>query len=215
MLAANHDKSIFYQLDLADAASEFVSKGIALPEGLPADAPLMKRVHDHMFRARILQFSGDDRGRVEQQQAFSLLREGLIATIADAKQMPRLNVYRDQIVWGRSPVRIDLAGGWTDTPPFCMYTGGNVVNVAIELNGQPPLQVYVKPAREFRIILRSIDIGAMESISTWDELRDFNKVGSPFSIPKAALALAGFIPEFSAGRYVSLEEQLKASFLLF
>ena len=210
MLAANHDKSIFYQLDLADAASEFVSKGIALPEGLPADAPLMKRVHDHMFRARILQLSGDDRGRVEQQQAFSLLREGLIATIADAKQMPRLNVYRDQIVWGRSPVRIDLAGGWTDTPPFCMYTGGNVVNVAIELNGQPPLQVYVKPAREFRIILRSIDIGAMESISTWDELRDFNKVGSPFSIPKAALALAGFIPEFSAGRYVSLEEQLKA-----
>lgn len=181
-----------------------------MPEGLPADAPLMKRVHDHMFRARILQLSGDDRGRVEQQQAFSLLREGLIATIADAKQMPRLNVYRDQIVWGRSPVRIDLAGGWTDTPPFCMYTGGNVVNVAIELNGQPPLQVYVKPAREFRIILRSIDIGAMESISTWDELRDFNKVGSPFSIPKAALALAGFIPEFSAGRYVSLEEQLKA-----
>lgn len=85
MLAANHDKSIFYQLDLADAASEFVSKGIVLPEGLPADAPLMKRVHDHMFRARILQLSGDDRGRVEQQQAFSLLREGLIATVADAK----------------------------------------------------------------------------------------------------------------------------------
>ena len=53
---------------------------------------------------------------VEQQQAFSLLREGLINTIADEKQMPRLNVYRDQIVWGRSPVRIDLAGGWTDTP---------------------------------------------------------------------------------------------------
>ena len=151
-----------------------------LPKGLPADAPLMKRVHDHMFRACVLQLSGDERGMVKQQQAFSLLREGLINTIADEKQMPRLNVYRDQIVWGRSPVRIDLAGGWTDTPPYCMYAGGNVVNVAIELNGQPPLQVYVKPTREFRIILRSIDIGAMECISTWDELRDFNKVGSPF-----------------------------------
>lgn len=116
MLAANHDKSIFYQLDLADAASEFVAGGIMLPKGLPADAPLMKRVHDHMFRACVLQLSGDERGMVEQQQAFSLLREGLINTIADEKQMPRLNVYRDQIVWGRSPVRIDLAGGWTDTP---------------------------------------------------------------------------------------------------
>ncbi len=118
MLAANHDKSIFYQLDLADAASEFVAGGIMLPKGLPADAPLMKRVHDHMFRACVLQLSGDERGMVEQQQAFSLLREGLINTIADEKQMPRLNVYRDQIVWGRSPVRIDLAGGWTDTPPL-------------------------------------------------------------------------------------------------
>ena len=209
-LAANHDKSIFYQLDLSDAASEFVAGGIELPEALSADAPLMKRVHDHMFRACVMQLLDDDRGKSEQQQAFSLLREGLISTVINEKQSPHLNVYRDQIVWGRSPVRIDLAGGWTDTPPYCMYTGGNVVNVAIELNGQPPLQVYVKPAQEFRIILRSIDIGAMESISSWEELRNFNKVGSPFSIPKAALALAGFTPEFSADCYASLEEQLKA-----
>ena len=73
-----------------------------------------------------------------------------------------------------------------------------MVNVAIELNGQPPLQVYIKPSDTHKIILRSIDLGAMEVISSWDELRDYNKVGSPFSIPKAALALAGFIPEFSA-----------------
>ncbi len=65
-----------------------------------------------------------------------------------------------------------------------------MVNVAIELNGQPPLQVYIKPSDTHKIILRSIDLGAMEVISSWDELRDYNKVGSPFSIPKAALALA-------------------------
>ena len=210
MLAANHDKSIFYQLDLADAASEFVAGGIMLPKGLPADAPLMKRVHDHMFRACVLQLSGDEQGMVEQQQAFSLLREGWISTIADEKQMPRLNVYRDQIVWGRSPVRIDLAGGWTDTPPYSLYSGGSVVNLAIELNGQPPLQVYVKPCKEFHIVLRSIDMGAMEVISNYDELQDYKKVGSPFSIPKAALTLAGFAPAFSAERYTSLKEQLKA-----
>lgn len=210
MLAANHEKSVFYQLDLADAASAFVAGGIALPAELPSDAPLMKRVHDHAFRSRVRQLSGDGRSVPEEQQAFALLREGLVGTVAEEKQVPRLNVYSDQIVWGRSPVRIDLAGGWTDTPPFCLYAGGNVVNVAVELNGQPPLQVYVKPARALRIVLRSIDIGAMECISTWDELRDFKKVGSPFSLPKAALALAGFVPEFSACRYASLEEQLKA-----
>lgn len=209
MLAANHDKSVFYQLDLADAATVFANGNIPLPKPLTADVPLMKRVHDQMFRSRVLQLSGKEYIR-EQQEAFALLREGLIGTVVAEKQLPTLNVYRDQIVWGRSPVRIDLAGGWTDTPPFCMYAGGNVVNVAIELNGQPPLQVYIKPAKEPQIILRSIDLGAMEVISTWEELQNYRKVGSPFSIPKAALSLAGFTPEFAAEAYTSLEEQLKA-----
>lgn len=209
MLAANHEKSIFYQLDLAHAAKEFAAGGIPLPEALPENVPLMKQIHDHMFRSRVLQLSGKG-WQEEQQKAFSLLRDGLIASVSEDKQTPRLHVYPDQIVWGRSPVRIDLAGGWTDTPPYCMYAGGNVVNVAIELNGQPPLQVYVKPSKEYKIILRSIDLGAMESISSWEELKHYNKVGSPFSIPKAALALAGFVPEFAAERYPSLEEQLKS-----
>ena len=208
MLAANHEKSIFYQLDLADAATAFAHNHIPLPEPLPANTHLMKRIHDSMFRSHVLQLSGQEYIK-EQQQAFSLLREGLIGTVISGKQSPRLNVYRDQIVWSRSPVRIDLAGGWTDTPPFCMYAGGNVVNVAIELNGQPPLQVYIEPANTYKIILRSIDLGAMETISTWQELSDYRKVGSPFSIPKAALSLAGFSPEFAAEKFTSLEEQLK------
>ena len=208
-LAANHERSVFYQLDLADTAREFAAAGITLPEVLPADMPLMKRILNRMFRSRVLQLTGKPY-EAEQQAAFSLLREGLIGSVTCEKQLPRRDVYSDQIVWGRSPVRIDLAGGWTDTPPYCMYAGGNVVNVAIELNGQPPLQVYVKPSDTYRIILRSIDLGAMEVVTTWDELRDYRKVGSPFSIPKAALSLAGFLPEFAAVQYPSLEEQLKS-----
>ena len=210
-LAANYNKSVFYQLDLDDAAAAFIRNSIPLPAPLPHDAPLLTRIQDHSFRARVLKATDFKQSEREEQQAFSLLREGLIQTVSHEKQSPRLDVYRDQIVWARSPVRIDLAGGWTDTPPYCLYAGGNVVNVAIELNGQPPLQVYIKPSPEHRhIILRSIDLGAMECVSTWEELRDFRKVGSPFSIPKAALALAGFVPEFSADRYASLKEQLEA-----
>lgn len=209
LLAANHEKSVFYQLDLSDAAESFAKDKIALPKALPEDNPLMKRIHNHMFRSQVMKISGEAY-KEEEQKAFALLREGLVGSVLGSKQQPCLNVYRDQIVWGRSPVRIDLAGGWTDTPPYCLYAGGNVVNVAIELNGQPPLQVYIKPSDTHKIILRSIDLGAMEVISSWDELRDYNKVGSPFSIPKAALALAGFIPEFSAEAYASLDVQLEA-----
>jgi galactokinase/mevalonate kinase-like predicted kinase len=208
-LAANHEKSVFYQLDLADAAAGFAGGDIPLPASLPPEAPLMKQVHNAMFRARTLQLEGKACA-AERQKAFSLLRKGLIERMKDKEVSPRLNVYRDQIVWGRSPVRIDLAGGWTDTPPYCLYAGGSVVNVAIELNGQPPLQVYIKPSRSYAITLRSIDLGAVEVITTWAELENYNKVGSPFSIPKAALSLAGFVPSFSTGKHKSLEDQLKA-----
>ena len=125
-----------------------------------------------------------------EAQAFGLLREGLTADALRVSQRPRLSVYADQIVWGRSPVRIDIAGGWTDTPPYCLMEGGNVVNIAINLNGQPPLQTYVKPCLQPHIVLRSIDLGASETITAYNELAEYNRVGSPFSIPKAALALA-------------------------
>ena len=196
-LAKNWQHSVFYQLDLDDAAHEFHELQIPMPESIDEGAPLMTRIHDAMFRG-------------DSNSAFALLREGLTESALTVKQNPRLSVYQDQIVWGRSPVRIDLAGGWTDTPPYCLMEGGSVVNIAIELNGQPPLQTYIKPCRDLHIVLRSIDLGAIEVIDTYDQLAEYNKVGSPFSIPKAALALAGFLPGFSQQHYATLQEQLQA-----
>ena len=196
-LAKNWQHSVFYQLDLDDAAHEFHELQIPMPESIDEGAPLMTRIHDAMFRG-------------DSNSAFALLREGLTESALAVKQNPRLSVYQDQIVWGRSPVRIDLAGGWTDTPPYCLMEGGSVVNIAIELNGQPPLQTYIKPCRDLHIVLRSIDLGAIEVIDTYEQLAEYNKVGSPFSIPKAALALAGFLPGFSQQHYATLQEQLQA-----
>ena len=214
-LARNWQHSVFYQLDLEDAMREFKEMQLPMPEPISNSAPLMTRIHDAMFRG-------------DSNQAFALLRDGLTAStlgvgetalnkapsasqLSDLGGMvPRLSVFPDQIVWGRSPVRIDLAGGWTDTPPYCLMEGGAVVNIAIELNGQPPLQTYVKPCREPHIVLRSIDLGAMEVIETYEQLSEYNKVGSPFSIPKAALALAGFLPGFSRETYPSLRAQLES-----
>ena len=207
-LAKNYAHSVFYQVDLENAAREFADGNIALPHPLPDDEPLLTRIHDAMFRSEVERNKGVAYQNNEEK-AFSLLRQGLTSQALAKKQMPRMSVYGDQIVWGRSPVRIDIAGGWTDTPPYCLMEGGNVVNFAIELNGQPPLQAYVKPCKEPHVVLRSIDLGASEVVRTYDEMADFRKVGNPFSIPKAALVLSGFHPDFSVEPYVSLEEQLR------
>lgn len=209
LLAAHYERSVFYQLNLDEVARGYAAGSLPLPDVLPESADGLTRISDAMFRARVADLKGED-GRKYEEQAFGLMRKMLTGTACAVRQSPRLSVYADQIVWGRSPVRIDLAGGWTDTPPYSLMEGGNVVNLSIELNGQPPLQVYVKPCRERHIVMRSIDLGAMEVVRTYDELAAFNKVGSPFSIPKAALVLAGFHPDFSAEVHASLEAQLEA-----
>lgn len=209
LLAEHHDRSVFYQIDLGDVAQKFVTNNLALPPALPKDAPLMPQIRDAMFRSRYLSLRDED-GSEEERRAFQLLSEGLTAAALEDRQNPQLAVHHDQIVWARSAVRIDVAGGWSDTPPYCLNTGGNVVNLAIELNGQPPLQVYVKPCAELKVVCRSIDLGAMEEITTYEDLAAFNKVGSPFSIPKAALALCGFLPQFAQERHASLRETLAA-----
>ena len=208
-LAANFRKSVFFQIDLKDIAKKYADHHIPLPAPLPEDALPMQKVHDAMFRAQVQKLLGEEATRNERE-AFSLMQQQLVNTAMQHPQLPRLNAYKDQIVWGRSAVRIDIAGGWTDTPPHCLLRGGNVVNLAIELNGQQPLQVYVKPCKELHIKCRSIDLGAVETISTYEELGLYNKVGSPFSIPKAALALCGFLPPFCAEKYESLHQQLSA-----
>jgi galactokinase/mevalonate kinase-like predicted kinase len=145
------------------------------------------------------------------REGFTQLQTAMVRSRQLAKMRPQRSLKEDQIVWGRSPVRLDLAGGWTDTPPFCLQAGGSVVNVAVLLNGQPPIQVFVRPTADFRIQLRSIDLGSAETVNTHDELADFRNPGGHFSLPKAALAMAGFAPEFFAGKpYRTLRAHLTA-----
>jgi len=127
-------------------------------------------------------------------RAFSLLREGLLNGIVTAKSLPRMDVLPDQMVCAQSPVRADVAGGWTDTPPYSVFNGGSVV----------------RPRKEYNIVCQSVDLGMSETVSTYEELAAYDRVGSPFSIPKAALALSGFLPRFCREDYGSLRRQLEA-----
>ena len=97
----------------------------------------------------------------------------------------------EKMVLVQSPVRIDLAGGWTDTPPFTLRNGGAVVNLAVDLDGRPPVQVSCKASSEFCIRLISIDLGAIETLENFEEIASFHS--SPlFALPRAALYLMGF-----------------------
>ncbi|MDO9613390.1 MAG: bifunctional fucokinase/fucose-1-phosphate guanylyltransferase, partial [Bacteroidota bacterium] len=206
-LAGNYSNSVFYQLDLDKLANDYISHDLILPEAFPAKSNDWLPIHLHMFRATVLRKT-EKEWQHEEKKAFDYLRDSVLEHFQQRPVDPGIHLLPDQIAWGRSPIRLDLAGGWTDTPPYCFLYGGKVVNLAVELNQQPPLHCYIKSTDKLEIVLRSIDLGAQETITTFEELRAFYNVGSPFSIPKAALALAGFIPEYAFRKYSTLRKQL-------
>lgn len=207
-MANNYNQSVFYNTDLDDMAKEYIRHGLELPAPIPECKDVLRRIHNASLRTRIMQYRNQD-FEEEADKAFEYLRHGLRSTAEASPVMPVMDVYPEQMVWGRSPVRIDLAGGWSDTPPYCLMEGGKVVNMAIEMNGQLPLQVYIRPSSKYKIILQSINNGIKEELKTFADINNFRKVRSFFSIPKAALALCGFVPEFCTLKYVDLQDQLK------
>ncbi len=81
--------------------------------------------------------------------------------------------------------------------------------MAVDLNGQPPIQVFCKLCPRPEIVLRSIDLGVEQRIRRFEDLDTCGQPGSEFGLAKAALALVGFLPRFHAhGRFSTLEEQL-------
>lgn len=207
-MAGHHHRSIFYHLDLEKVAAACREHHLGLPPALSGEEPLIIRIHDQMFRARVE--GPGKKGAEHEKKAFSILREAMTGTLRREPVHPVRNVLEDQILWGRSPVRLDLAGGWTDTPPYCIMEGGRVVNLSVELNGQLPLQVYLRPVADPKIVLRSIDLGQKLEITSYEELMKYDRPGSSFAIPMAALVLSGFGPLFGGGGHKSLEEQLRA-----
>lgn len=121
----------------------------------------------------------------------------------------RARVKSDQIVWARSPARFDIAGGWTDTPPYTNRYGGAVVNLAVDLNGQSPIQAFVRRTSEARIRIHSIDLGEGETIEDTSALRSYRDPRAAFALPKAALVLLGLGQGLPDG--ASLAPVLKAS----
>jgi galactokinase/mevalonate kinase-like predicted kinase len=70
-----------------------------------------------------------------------------------------------------------------------------VIDTAVNLNGQPPIQAYLKVIKEPAIRISSIDSGTRIEITSLEELLDYRKATSEYALAKGALAFSGFSPE--------------------
>ncbi|MCX6560658.1 MAG: hypothetical protein NTZ26_09085 [Candidatus Aminicenantes bacterium] len=132
--------------------------------------------------------------RLAHDAAFESIGRTIVLTRTGRSDTPRNALRADEIIWGRAPARLDLGGGWSDTPPYSLEHGGCVINAAVDLNGQPPIQVFARVIEEPEIRINSIDHGSRLTVRTFDDLLDYRSATSQFGLAKAALALSGFAP---------------------
>ncbi|TWT82448.1 D-glycero-alpha-D-manno-heptose 7-phosphate kinase [Planctomycetes bacterium CA13] len=207
VMASHGNRSVFYNLDLADVASMYADSSAALPPAWDEQDDTIVAVHNRMFRSEVMRRRDDENWLKEEQSCFALLEQSIVTKYEREPLQPKFCLAEDQIVWARSPARVDIAGGWTDTPPYCLEYGGSVVNIALDLNGQPPVQVFVRRCEDRSITIRSIDLGSSERLTSYDQVGQYRGLGSEFSVAKASLALAGFHPRFNGDAFGSLESQ--------
>lgn len=104
-----------------------------------------------------------------------------------------LRIVKDEVVT-RLPVRVNWGGGWSDTPPYCLENGGAVLNAAIKLNGELPIEVTLSRTDRKTIILVSTDIGSYEEFTNVEKLCSCSDPSDAFALHKAALIVCGVIP---------------------
>jgi fucokinase len=110
---------------------------------------------------------------------------------AVAGDLPAARAWQNREAVVDAPARIDLGGGWSDTPPFCMDWGGTVLNIALLLDGRHPIRASVQTLREPLIRCISGETGSTVEYRTGAEIFAPPAPGDELSLPRGALRMSG------------------------
>ena len=127
------------------------------------------------------------------QACFGQIQTEISALVDEKlKNGKKLTICKDEVNI-KLPVRVNWGGGWTDTPPHCQEHGGVVLNAAISLKGNLPIQVSIRKLDQLVIQLESQDIGAYGEFKDMDEVNDCGNPYDKFALHKAALIACGVL----------------------
>jgi len=124
------------------------------------------------------------------------LKLGEIMKKVDHKKLLALRKTEDCITV-ELPLRIDFAGGWSDTPPICYKMGGAVFNAAVTLNGVKPVKVRVRRLAEKEVHVESVDLGKSGVLKSLAEIRAPKDPHDWCALVKSALTVTKI--DFSRG----------------
>ncbi len=139
------------------------------------------------------QLIADDTYEIYLKKCFDIICQAMLKTQTKELYNQSLKILQGEVET-RLPVRVNFGGGWSDTPPYCIENGGNVLNAAIKLNGEFPIEVIVRRLDEKKVVLASADSDASAEFYSTEALQRCQDPGDPFALHKSALIASGLIP---------------------
>lgn len=146
-------------------------------------------------------------------KSFKMISEGILKeTIDNLKYNESCKISKSKHTV-KLPLRVNWGGGWSDTPPYCNERGGTVLNAAILLNGEKPVEVTLEKISEYKIVFDSRD---MDVHGEFTEISGLQETGDPydvFALQKAALLACGIIPS-EGGNLKEILKRLGGGFVM-
>ena len=178
---------------LAEVGGALEERGRQLEESAPTEAA------SRYYQAGVFLEQGalDREAGALKDAAFRMVERAVVQGSVAAVPAPGAARWERQEATVTAPARIDLGGGWSDTPPFCLDWGGTVLNAAVELNGRYPIRTTVRRIDEPLVRCYSDDDGGPSGHP--QEWRDSLEIlrpappGDPFSVPRTALRMTGLV----------------------
>lgn len=156
---------------------------------------------------------GGQKGTEFIAKSFDLISDGILKeTVSNLKYNENCRIAKDKLTV-KLPLRVNWGGGWSDTPPYCNEKGGAVLNVAILLNGEKPVEVTLEKITENKIVFDSRD---MDVHGEFTDIAPLQATGDPydvFALQKAALLACGVIPS-EGGNLTEILERLGGGFVM-
>lgn len=135
-----------------------------------------------------------------EDKAYEVIRNNVIDTVTKSYVWDKSNskFIQDDIIV-KLPVRVNFCGSPSDAAPYCIEHGGTMLDAALLLKGDKPIEVVVKRLEEPVIILESFDLNSKKVFNCIEELRECNNPYDTFALHKAVLVASGLIPIDIAG----------------
>lgn len=137
---------------------------------------------------------GGSAGEKHMAECFKVIQEAILNSALDKLQYNETCKIVTNKHTVKLPLRVNWGGGWSDTPPYCNEHGGTVLNAAILLNGEMPVEVTLERLDEHKIIFESRDMGVYGEFEHIEPLQKTGDPYDPFALQKAALVACGIIP---------------------